>query len=106
MTQSVKEGGVILDSRTRLRRIDELVTGFKDTEEKFSKLWEDEYDYPTSICRDYAEGKSRGATLFNIVMDLKRRRAVAELGRPVNPEETFIMDFEDEDVQTLQHLTV
>lgn len=101
----VKEGEVIPDSRTRSRRMSELVKNFDCTEEEFSRLWEDEYDYPTGICRDYKEGKSRGATLFNIVMDLKRKRAVVKLGRPVNPDETFIMDFEDEDAPS-QHVAL
>jgi isopenicillin-N N-acyltransferase-like protein len=51
-----------------------------------SALFEDEQNAPGSICR--TETKETGsATLFNIVMDLKAKRAVVKLGRPTKVEE-------------------
>jgi isopenicillin-N N-acyltransferase-like protein len=55
--------------------------------EAVSKLFEDEQNAPGSICR--IETKETGsATLFNIVMDLKSKKAVVRLGRPTEVEET------------------
>jgi isopenicillin-N N-acyltransferase-like protein len=64
--------------------------GSLDTEpswESVSKLFEDEQNSPGSICR--TETKETGsATLFNIVMDLKSKKAIVRLGRPTEVEET------------------
>jgi isopenicillin-N N-acyltransferase-like protein len=56
----------------------------------FSRQFEDETNYPAAICRK-AEGNIDSETLFNIVMDLRNKKAVVRMGRPVKPEE--IIDF-------------
>ena len=56
--------------------------------EALNKLFEDEQNGPGSICR--IETKETGsATLFNIVMDLRSKKAVVRLGRPTEAEETI-----------------
>lgn len=61
--------------------------GAEPSWEAVGKLFEDEQNAPGSICR--IETKETGsATLFNIVMDLKSRKAVVRLGRPTEVEET------------------
>ena len=59
--------------------------------EEFSKLFEDEQNYPSAICR-YQTKESGSATLFNIVMDLKSKKAVVRLGRPTEVEETISLE--------------
>ncbi|KZM23548.1 uncharacterized protein EKO05_0011252 [Ascochyta rabiei] len=56
--------------------------------EAVSGLFEDEQNAPGAICRVQTE-ETGSATLFNIVMDLKSRRAVVRLGRPTEVEETM-----------------
>lgn len=58
--------------------------------EKISKLFEDEQNLPTAICRTQTP-ESGSATLFNIVMDLKSKSAVIRMGRPVEVEETVTL---------------
>ncbi|KAH7374377.1 peptidase C45 acyl-coenzyme A:6-aminopenicillanic acid acyl-transferase-like protein [Pyrenochaeta sp. MPI-SDFR-AT-0127] len=55
--------------------------------EDVSRLFEDEQNYPGSICR-FETKETGSATLFNIVMDLKSKKAVVRLGRPTEAEET------------------
>jgi isopenicillin-N N-acyltransferase-like protein len=66
--------------------------GHEPSWEKVSGLFEDERNYPCSICREETPG-SGSATLFNIVMDLKNRKAVVRMGRPVSAEETVTLSF-------------
>lgn len=76
------------DSLTRVATMAENAgkLGGEANWEGFSKLFEDEQNAPGSICR--TETKETGsATLFNIVMDLKAKRAVVKLGRPTEVEE-------------------
>ncbi|KAF2995530.1 hypothetical protein E8E13_002278 [Curvularia kusanoi] len=54
--------------------------------EAVSALFEDEQNAPGSICRTQTK-ETGSATLFNIVMDLRSRRAVVRLGRPTETEE-------------------
>ncbi|KAF2657275.1 peptidase C45 acyl-coenzyme A:6-aminopenicillanic acid acyl-transferas-like protein [Lophiostoma macrostomum CBS 122681] len=61
--------------------------GHEPSWEDVSRLFEDEQNHPTSICREAIDENGSG-TLFNIVMDLKSRRAILRLGRPVQVEET------------------
>ncbi|KAL1987805.1 hypothetical protein VTN96DRAFT_2208 [Rasamsonia emersonii] len=58
----------------------------------FSRLFEDETNYPVSICRAQ-EGASTAATLFNIVMELGEKRAVVRMGRPAEMEERVVLEF-------------
>jgi isopenicillin-N N-acyltransferase-like protein len=58
----------------------------------FSALFEDESGYPGAICRAQ-EGISTSATLFNIVMDLKSKKAVVKIGRPTSADEVIDLQF-------------
>jgi isopenicillin-N N-acyltransferase len=88
------------DSWSRHRRMEHLLDRFDGTKQAFGRLWEDEDDYPFGICRAYQEGKSRGATLFNIVYDHASKEATVRLGRPIDPDETFVMRFDEEDQES------
>lgn len=71
------------DSLTRVHTMKENVGKLdKDASWKeVSTLFEDEQNSPGAICR--VETKETGSeTLFNIVMDLKAKKAVVRLGRP------------------------
>jgi len=59
---------------------------------EFSELFEDQTNFPAGICRAQ-EGVSGSATLFNIVMELKEKRAVIKMGRPCQVEETVELSF-------------
>lgn len=92
-TNKSDEGVPPADSLTRLERVHELLRGAPMNRETFSNIWKDEKGLPTSICRMYKEGQSLGATLFSIVIEHTRRRAVVKLGRPVEPEEIIELAF-------------
>ncbi|CAO2651527.1 Nn.00g040970.m01.CDS01 [Neocucurbitaria sp. VM-36] len=59
--------------------------------EDLSKLFENEQNYPGAICR-FETKETGSATLFNIVMDLKSKKAVVRLGRPTQVEETVSLE--------------
>jgi isopenicillin-N N-acyltransferase-like protein len=59
--------------------------------EEVSALFEDEQNAPGAICRTQTE-ETGSATLFNIVMDLKVKKAVVRLGKPTEVEETIELD--------------
>jgi len=82
------------DTLQRITRIEELTGRIKGdlTFEKLLNVFKDEKDYPTSICRAVG-GPSWGTSIFNIIMELKSRRALVNLGRPIEPEETFCLEF-------------
>ncbi|CAF9940480.1 MAG: hypothetical protein ALECFALPRED_008693 [Alectoria fallacina] len=80
---------VLKDSPTRFQRITQLVreqterlheTGTLELED-IRSLLKDEENFPTAICRSRTDDSSI-ATLFNIVMDLKTRRAEVVIGKP------------------------
>lgn len=80
----------IKDSLTRVPTMAENAAklGTEPSWEEVSQLFEDEQNYPGAICR--FETKETGSgTLFNIVMDLKSKKAVVRLGRPTQVEETI-----------------
>lgn len=58
------------------------------TWEDVNRLFEDEQNYPGSICR-FETKETGSATLFNIVMDLKKKKAVVRLGRPSEVEKSI-----------------
>ncbi|KAF2477492.1 peptidase C45 acyl-coenzyme A:6-aminopenicillanic acid acyl-transferas-like protein [Lindgomyces ingoldianus] len=60
------------------------------TWEEVGRLFEDEQNYPTAICRAEEAG-SGTRTLFNILTDLKTRTAVIRKGLPTKVEETVTM---------------
>ncbi|KAF2714570.1 peptidase C45 acyl-coenzyme A:6-aminopenicillanic acid acyl-transferas-like protein [Pleomassaria siparia CBS 279.74] len=68
--------------------------GHQPTWLEISKLFEDEQNLPSAICRLETEVSGSG-TLFNIVMDLKRRKAVVRMGRPSEAEYIIRRDFTD-----------
>ncbi|KAL9107729.1 MAG: hypothetical protein Q9227_007444 [Pyrenula ochraceoflavens] len=79
------------DSPFRLARVRELIheAGSEPSVQRIENILKDEKNYPCSICR--AETKdSTVATLFSVVMDLKRKAVVFKLGRPVHPEATIV----------------
>ncbi|KAE8375536.1 Acyl-coenzyme A:6-aminopenicillanic-acid-acyltransferase 29 kDa subunit [Aspergillus bertholletiae] len=98
--ENSKELDPLPDSWSRHQRMEHLLDGFDGSKEAFSRLWEDEDNYPFSICRAYEEGKSRGSTLFNIMYDHARREATVRFGRPKNPDETFVLRFDEEDTRS------
>jgi isopenicillin-N N-acyltransferase-like protein len=59
--------------------------------EEFSALFADEQNSPGAICRIETEETGAG-TLFNIVMDLKAKKAVVKLGKPTAVEETIDLE--------------
>lgn len=79
----------IKDSLTRVPTMAENAAklGAEPSWEDVSRLFEDEQNYPGSICRFQTEETGSG-TLFNIVMDLKTKSAVVRLGRPTEAEKT------------------
>lgn len=90
------DAGWLADSPCRQERIRELagaVPGEMDTKGVFGLL--DDHDgFPFSICR-YEEGPlGVDATLFSIVMDVRGRKGTLYLGRPCQPEEVILLDFE------------
>ncbi|KAL2008185.1 hypothetical protein VTN00DRAFT_8167 [Thermoascus crustaceus] len=95
--KNAQESNPLPDSWSRYARMGELLSGFGGTKAEFSRLWEDEDNYPFGICRGFLEGKSRGETLFNIVVDHSRREATVRVGRPVAPDETFTLGFDSDD---------
>nr|POF06273.1 acyl-coenzyme a:6-aminopenicillanic-acid-acyltransferase 40 kda form [Quercus suber] len=91
-------GDYLGDSVFRLDRIHELVGAICPSDsgvnkEQISRLFEDEANYPSAICRERVMGKSTLATLFNIVMDLKSKTATVKVGRPTRPEEIIELAF-------------
>ncbi|KIY00159.1 uncharacterized protein Z520_03844 [Fonsecaea multimorphosa CBS 102226] len=109
----VNEPKWLPDSEFRLQRIQTLISGLQnrsrgvhDEEDNdndrvevptwgdIAALFEDQENWPAAICRSPdKDSGSLSATLFNIVMDLKARRAVVRVGRPCNVEETIELDF-------------
>lgn len=82
--------------RDSLTRVDTMAAnadalGAEPSWEAVGGLFEDERNAPGSICR--LETKETGsATLFNVVMDLKSRKAVVRLGRPTEVEEVINLE--------------
>ena len=87
------------DSPTRYKRIEQLISEQKkrllETEtlelEDIRSLLKDEENFPTGICRSMTDDSSV-ETLFNIVMDLKRRRAEVVKGKPCSGEATLYLE--------------
>ena len=87
----VIEKGSWKDSPLRLARINEMVrvmkkTGLGPSREGIGSMLNDEEGFPTSINRQETVDSSV-ATLFSIVMDLKKASAQVTLGRPTEIEE-------------------
>jgi isopenicillin-N N-acyltransferase-like protein len=81
------------DTLERVTRIQVLADGVENVSvDNIAELFKDEEGLPGAICRT-EQIKSKSATLFNIVFDLKEKRARVVLGRPIEPEDTFWLDF-------------
>ena len=84
------------DSLFRTERIKELCKLYSPeapTFEGIKGLYRDEMNFPVSINRLFSEGASTSETLFNIVMELKERKAEITLGRPSSPEDFVALTF-------------
>ncbi|EUC36355.1 hypothetical protein COCCADRAFT_88427 [Bipolaris zeicola 26-R-13] len=81
------------DSLTRFQTMTEnaAALGKNPSWEQVGQLFEDEQNAPGSICRTETEETGSG-TLFNIVMDLKNRKATVRMGRPTEVEETINLE--------------
>lgn len=94
--EGVQDTNWLEDSEFRVNRIEELCEEIEEEEverDRLLEVFKDTANRPGSICRS-AEGKSVSATLFNIIMELKARRADVSIGRPVEPAEVISLDFE------------
>ena len=96
--ENVDEQLELLDSPTRLRRIDELLDNQIEplNVSGVQEMLKDEQGYPTSICRDSTE-TSKSTTCFSIVMDLKARVAMVKMGRPTEDGEELKLDVSAKD---------
>lgn len=86
----------LADSTFRVARIEELAGGLvrgEPSAEALFEVFKDETNAPGAICR-IQKGHSTSATLFNIVMDLKARRAGVTLGRPIDPDDYLELAFD------------
>ena len=93
----VQEPSWLADSPFRVERMQSLVGDFDANHKEpswaeFSRFFEDQANAPAAICRTQV-APSSSATLFNIVMDLKDKRAVIRLGKPSHVEETHEFTF-------------
>jgi isopenicillin-N N-acyltransferase-like protein len=81
------------DSPQRLARIDELLRSDEGqiTADEVTTWLSDECGFPGSICRD-AKSFGGSATLFSIVMDLKKRTARVREGKPTSGGELYILE--------------
>ncbi|KAF4963977.1 hypothetical protein FSARC_8056 [Fusarium sarcochroum] len=82
----VDEPGWLPDSKERIKRISELLkektASTTIDHSSFFELFQDEQGYPTSINRRQVSPGQGNATLFNINMDLAKRKAIVTVGRP------------------------
>ncbi|KAI9695476.1 MAG: hypothetical protein M1820_008578 [Bogoriella megaspora] len=90
--KNVVEQGAWKDSPVRLARVQELLAdrimkSEGPSEGAITEILRDEQNFPTSINRHETED-STVATLFTIVMDLKRGFANVTLGRPTDIEDS------------------
>ncbi|KAF2210341.1 hypothetical protein CERZMDRAFT_19266, partial [Cercospora zeae-maydis SCOH1-5] len=86
--EGVEDTDWLEDSRFRMGRIEELVKKVEERKAGEEPGWEDvrgifrdEENWPGAICRS-ANGKSKSQTLFNIVMELRGKKAKVIAGRP------------------------
>ncbi len=81
------------DSLTRVSTMTMIAEalGTEPSWEAVGGLFEDEQNAPASICRMQTL-ETGSATLFNVVMDLRSKRAVVRLGRPTEAEEVVTLE--------------
>jgi len=83
----------VSDSVRRLARINELIEKcgtVKPSVDDIELMFQDEDGYPTAINRAES-GPNTSATLFSIIMDLRRGYAEVKMGRPTECEEAFTL---------------
>jgi isopenicillin-N N-acyltransferase like protein len=80
------------DSPTRVKTMTENSgkLGSEPSWKDVSRLFEDEQNLPSAICR-FETPDSGSGTLFNIVMDLKIKIGVLRVGRPIEVDETITL---------------
>lgn len=92
----------LTDSPVRLKRVGRLADilaqevekkGMGPTEEEFASLFHDHENEPASICRHHEPPKTEGATLAQVVMELRRPSAVVRLGQPCRVLDTVELSF-------------
>ena len=88
-TQSPRD---TLDRIERIRELAEQVQG-EPVWERLTKMFSDEKGFPASICRARRGNEDSSVSLFNIIMELGSRRAKVTVGRLVQPQETFWLEF-------------
>ncbi|OJD30067.1 isopenicillin n acyltransferase [Diplodia corticola] len=91
---AVKDTVYLPDSIPRVRRIRQLseaLPGADASVEEVRGLFKDEQGFPTSINRKAVAAKA-SESLFNIVCDLKARKAHVTEGRPTEAGESFTME--------------
>jgi isopenicillin-N N-acyltransferase-like protein len=83
----------IKDSLTRVRTMAENVGTLGDEPSwgSVTRLFEDKQNAPGAICRLETEESGSG-TLFNIVIDLKSKKAVLKIGRPTQSGEVLNLE--------------
>lgn len=84
----VIENVQLKDTYARLARATELAKNARPDVESIQQLLTDEDGFPTAINRQRTD-KDTIATLFSIVIDLKRRFAKVRMGRPTATENEF-----------------
>lgn len=92
----VKDTQYLRDSIARVARIRELTEGLAKQGEpgvsELRRVFEDERGAPHAINRKEDEAKD-SQTLFNIICDLKAKKAFVTVGRPTEAESSFELGF-------------
>ncbi|KAK0662682.1 Acyl-coenzyme A:6-aminopenicillanic-acid-acyltransferase 40 kDa form [Lasiodiplodia hormozganensis] len=90
----VKDTVYLPDSIPRVKRIRELSEALGKVDPTVSELldvFKDEQNFPKSINRKQVEAR-QSETLFNIICDLKARKAYVTEGRPTEAKSTFTLE--------------
>ncbi|KAM0389154.1 hypothetical protein ACHAQC_009032 [Fusarium culmorum] len=91
----VDEPGWLPDSKVRFARMSELVqdkiASANINHNSLFELFKDEQGYPASINRDVTAHRDGTTTLFNINMDLAKRKALVSMGRPTSWTERLVL---------------
>jgi isopenicillin-N N-acyltransferase-like protein len=89
----VLDARLLEDSERRDARMQELAADLEaPSREAIFTLYQDEQNAPSAICRQEI-GDSTLATLFNIIMDLREKKAEICLGRPLKVDEILTLSF-------------
>jgi isopenicillin-N N-acyltransferase-like protein len=84
------------DTRFRLSRINQLLSGAKEQEpsaQVAASLLKDETEGDgAAICRGSKSAKDNLETLFSIVMDLGKKKAKVAIGKPASSTDILVLD--------------